>query len=647
MVHCRWKKGAWGIFRVAQAKTFEVQVSNDNRWTVAEICATPDDGVRVAESLLAAGKGDAVRVLQDLGEDRRPRTIFEKAGVGRPEKPITINAIEDSPVCQSTFDVFAFDARLAASRLMRQFLDEYGLTALELLYDFGRLRQIVRNDVLYPQALHRLAGIQARKTGGKPAERIDSLHRIILDLIERARDNADILRFHAILAEQGVAAMVAAVGKEFQGDYAVYLKGGAVARLLNEDVEWNGKVSLLCDQFERGPDGEALSFLDDALAEILDGGAAVQSLMGGQSDLGSALRNLTLLSYGACTVKGGRNSSLPRLNAAMGRTRLTRSRQMLVGRVERALKGTGPLTRESPQADRAAFVNLIGMLCAPAGLIGGPGMSEAITLRARLSLAGEGGDLTAEEAIRQIQMMLPNRAVRLGYLLDLAHSPFGQKNPMMAIKALAELLAELPDLGALLPAGIGADRQGAIVADLRRRMAGEAIPEELRNRISRRLERLMAGETIGADEMTASPSALAASPAMPAAAPASRPAQTVRMDGQDLPRRDIAAGEFLFRQGEPGDEAYLVVSGEIELLLKAGDNERLLCLVRRGDIIGEMALLAHQPRMASARAKTAATLIAVPAESFQARLDRLGESDRILRRLLDVFAERIRVGTGD
>ena len=218
---------------------------------------------------------------------------------------------------------------------------------------------------------------------------------------------------------------------------------------------------------------------------------------------------------------------------------------------------------------------------------------------------------------------------------------------MMAIKALAELLAELPDLGALLPAGIGADRQGAIVADLRRRMAGEAIPEELRNRISRRLERLMAGETIGADEMTASPSAPAASLAMPAAARAARPVQTVRMDGQDLPRRDIAAGEFLFRQGEPGDEAYLVVSGEIELLLKAGDNERLLCLVRRGDIIGEMALLAHQPRMASARAKTAATLIAVPAESFQARLDRLGESDRILRRLLDVFAERIRVGTGD
>lgn len=627
---------------MAQAKTFEVQISNDNRWTVAEICATQDDGVRVAESLLAAGKGDAVRVLQDLGDDRRPRTIFEKAGAGKKEKPITISAIEDSPVCQSTANVFAFDARLAASRLMRQFLDEYGLTALELLYDFGRLRQIVRNDILYPQALHRLASIQARKIpDGKPAERVDALHRIVLDLVERARDNADIPRFHAVLKEQGAAAMVAAVGKEFQGDYAVYIKGGAVARLLNEDVEWNGKVSLLCDQFERGPNGEALTLLDDALAEILDGGAAVQSLMGGQADLGSALRNLTLLSYGACTVKGGRNSCLPRLNAAMGRMRLTRSRQILIGRVERALKGVGPLTRESPQADRAAFAGLFGILCAPAGLIGGPGMSEAVTLRARLCLAGEGGDLTSEEAIQTLQALMPSRAVRLGYLLDLAHSAFGQKNPMMAIKALADLLAELPDLNALFPAGIGLDRHAAIIADLRRRMAGEAIPEDLRNRISQRLERLMAGETIGANETTL------ALPAAPVAAPAKAFATgTVRIDGQDMLKRELTTGEYLFRQGDPGDEAYLVMSGEIEILMGAGGGERLLSVVHRGDIIGEMALLAHQPRMASARAKTAATLIAVPAESFQARLDRLGESDRILRRMIDVFAERIRAGTG-
>ncbi|MBM3564814.1 MAG: cyclic nucleotide-binding domain-containing protein [Alphaproteobacteria bacterium] len=433
--------------------------------------------------------------------------------------------------------------------------------------------------------------------------------------------------------------MLAAVDGEFEGNYAVYLKCGTVARLLSEDPEWNGKIGLLCDQFERGPNGRALPFLDDALAEILDGGSAVQALMGSQADLGSALRNMTLLSYGACSHKGGRNSVLPRLNQVMARVPPNRSRQTLAGRVERALKSVAPLTRENPKVDSEIFVNLIGMLCGPAGFLGGPGMSEAVTQRARLCLAGVDGDLTPEETLRKVQSHLPNRAVRLGYLLDLAHSPFGHKNMATVLKSLVDLLGELPDLAALMPSGASPDQQRAIIGDLRRRMEGEAMPADIRDMIARRLERLMTGEKVMAEEAGIS---LAATP------PPARPAgpQMVRIDDQDLPRRDLAIGEILFRQGDPGDEAYLVVSGEIDIFVGNEDKERIISTVRRGDIIGEMAVLTHQPRQATARAKTKATLIAVPAEAFRARLDRLAGQDRVLRRLIDVFAERLRVGIG-
>ncbi|MEK7245309.1 MAG: hypothetical protein AAB223_04750, partial [Pseudomonadota bacterium] len=314
--------------------SYEVQVSKEGRWNVAELCGSRDEGMKVAETLLAGGKADAVRVLEER-EGRKPKVIFEKAGASRAEKPITIAAIEDSPVCQTSENFFTFESRLAVARLLRQFLDEYGLTAFELLYDFGRLRQIYRHETLYPQALHRLANIQARKTGDKPAERVEFLHRGMMELMERARDDDEIARFHVVIKEQGALAMVAAVDKEFKDERALYLKGGAMAKLLGEDTEWNGKVSLLCAELERGPNGEALSFLDDALAEILDGGQAIQSIFGGQADLGTALRNMTLLSYGACTIKGRRNSCLPRLNAVLGKTRLARSRQIIVGRVER------------------------------------------------------------------------------------------------------------------------------------------------------------------------------------------------------------------------------------------------------------------------------------------------------------------------
>ena len=65
-------------------------------------------------------------------------------------------------------------------------------------------------------------------------------------------------------------------------------------------------------------------------------------------------------------------------------------------------------------------------------------------------------------------------------------------------------------------------------------------------------------------------------------------------------------------------------------------------MARRGDVIGEMALLSHEPRVASARVRTPAVVIVIPEEMFQARLDKLAETDRILRRVLDVYAERLR-----
>ena len=104
----------------------------------------------------------------------------------------------------------------------------------------------------------------------------------------------------------------------------------------------------------------------------------------------------------------------------------------------------------------------------------------------------------------------------------------------------------------------------------------------------------------------------------------------------------MGAGEYLFRQGGPGDEAYLISSGEVEILLGETGKERVLSVARRGDVIGEMALLSHQPRTASARVRAPAVLIVIPEEMFQARLDKLAETDRILRRVLDAYAERLR-----
>lgn len=106
--------------------------------------------------------------------------------------------------------------------------------------------------------------------------------------------------------------------------------------------------------------------------------------------------------------------------------------------------------------------------------------------------------------------------------------------------------------------------------------------------------------------------------------------------------RIIKGGELVFEEGEIGQMAFLVVSGEVEIFRKLGNDNRVLAKVGRGEIIGEMSLIDNQPRMASARALQDTEVRIVSRDSLQKRLVRLEQTDRVLRRLIAVLVNRIR-----
>ncbi len=66
--------------------------------------------------------------------------------------------------------------------------------------------------------------------------------------------------------------------------------------------------------------------------------------------------------------------------------------------------------------------------------------------------------------------------------------------------------------------------------------------------------------------------------------------------------RSLASGDVLFREGEVGDFAYQIVSGEIEICKFTGDEYLTLSTLKKGSLFGEMALIDRQPRSAMARA---------------------------------------------
>lgn len=65
--------------------------------------------------------------------------------------------------------------------------------------------------------------------------------------------------------------------------------------------------------------------------------------------------------------------------------------------------------------------------------------------------------------------------------------------------------------------------------------------------------------------------------------------------------RALAAGDTLFKVGEPGEALYVVRSGEVELFIKDTAGQRIaLAIAGAGEMFGELALLDSGPRTATA-----------------------------------------------
>jgi len=101
----------------------------------------------------------------------------------------------------------------------------------------------------------------------------------------------------------------------------------------------------------------------------------------------------------------------------------------------------------------------------------------------------------------------------------------------------------------------------------------------------------------------------------------------------------VAAGEVLFVEGSFGDLSYIIKSGQIEVYKISSDDEILLATREAGEIIGEMALLDAQPRMATARACTDSVLLAINQVEFNQLLD---SSPTAARAILQILMPRWR-----
>lgn len=614
----------------AREISYEVQVQVEGRWTIDSVHGHKNAALAAAQALVGANRHEAVRVLEE-SSGRREKAVFEQECKGRAEPTFGISPVEESPWCAKADDLYRFESRKTAGRLLRRYLDHKFLTAFEILHGEWHLRELGRLEDLVNQAIHRIAAIQARARQVRPIDRVDVLYKAVERVTARAKRAKDPAPYVKLLKSEGVSAARTAIRGKVDAKDRGYVLATALAAYLGAAAAWETKLGLVIELLDRDSSEAAIKRLDELFAEILDGGEAVKEIMGSRSDLADALRAIAQLSAGRMRIATKRmeNTCVAKLNTVMAEHDLPLARSVLVERVAQGIRGIQPLTRAGEEADRAAMVGLVEAVTAPGGLLGGRAMSEGVVRRVRMVMGHGGSDLSAEEGIDAVLSHLPSRAAKLGFLLDLSSSGFGAKYQVEVLKALYATVKSLKSVTELVPAKSGKEALLAAVTDLNERIGTGLLPAEVGELIAKRLARLAAAE--GGE---------APAPKLSAAAPETAPPPSPGQD--DLSRKVFTAGEYVFRQGDPGDEAYLVAAGRIEIVVESQSRETVIATVERGDIIGEMALIDEEPRMASARVVEDATLTAIPQESFRARLDRIAEVDRMIPRLLERYVERLR-----
>ncbi len=110
---------------------------------------------------------------------------------------------------------------------------------------------------------------------------------------------------------------------------------------------------------------------------------------------------------------------------------------------------------------------------------------------------------------------------------------------------------------------------------------------------------------------------------------------------QSMQERTFASGQAVFREGDAGDGMYVVKSGSVEISVVVGSQGERKVFSREGPgaLFGELAIVDHQPRSASALAGEDTVVYFIPRE---ATLEAMARSPKFMTSLMQGITHRLR-----
>ncbi len=102
--------------------------------------------------------------------------------------------------------------------------------------------------------------------------------------------------------------------------------------------------------------------------------------------------------------------------------------------------------------------------------------------------------------------------------------------------------------------------------------------------------------------------------------------------------QELQAGTVIFREGEEGDQMFIIQDGRVKVSRFLGGKEQLLAVLGKGDFFGEMALVTLERRTATVTTLEAVRLLAFNREGY---LGMIHKNPKIALNIIDKLCRRL------
>jgi len=96
-------------------------------------------------------------------------------------------------------------------------------------------------------------------------------------------------------------------------------------------------------------------------------------------------------------------------------------------------------------------------------------------------------------------------------------------------------------------------------------------------------------------------------------------------NGSEGQRRSFSQGTVIFREGDDGNEAYLLHQGTVRIFKTVAGRRITIGLVRPFQVFGELSMMDQSPRMAGAIADEDVVCLVLPKQAIRAMMDQAPE----------------------